>query len=126
MEGKLELGDWVYTSDDERLAPKRIIGIPTDRTVIIEDMLGVEMSPMTIKGVPLTQEILHKNTYDPESNTYWVYANANYIQYSLSAVNAVKYYPERDAFMYEGIQLRYVHELQHLVNLLHLKRRIII
>ena len=58
-----------------------------------------------------------KNTYDEETNTYHVYHSNGYVQYSITNKVYVKYYEGINVFMYEGIKIQYVHQLQHLLSI---------
>ena len=76
--------------------------------------------------VPLTQEILYKNTYDENTNTYRVYNTQGVTQYSLSDLFIVRWYENETYPRYEGLPLHSVHELQHLLEIAGVDRKIVI
>lgn len=79
-----------------------------------------------MEPIALTEEILYKNTYDEVSNTYHVYASVGVIQYYIGGNYVIRYYPDRNVFMYEGLYIKTVDELQQLMNLMHLDKEVVI
>ena len=120
IDGKLMIGDYVSTTpitedwDSNEIEPMQITGLPNAKTVIINDW---PFSTNSLYPIPLTTSFLHKNTYDEETNTYHVYHSNGYVQYSITNKVYVKYYEGINVFMYEGIKIQYVHQLQHLLSI---------
>ena len=54
-----------------------------------------------IELIPLTAEIMHKNTYDVETNKYAVYVGNGVVQYHIGNDYVVKYDIEKDTYTYE-------------------------
>ena len=91
----------------------------------IDKLMSDEGNPTPI---PLTQEILYKNTYDEASNTYHVYNTVGYVQYCITDRFVIKCYTdgEKEVFKYEGLVLEYVHDLQHLLEIARIDKKIVL
>lgn len=81
---------------------------------------------MIMTEIPLTEEILYKNTYDEKTNSYKVYNTEHYIQYCLSNNYVIKYWKNVNKFTYEGLPLKYVSDLQLLFKLMRLNKEVIV
>ena len=120
IDGKLMIGDYVSTTpvtedwDSNEIEPMQITGLPNEKTVIINDW---PFSTNSLYPIPLTTSFLYKNTYDESTNTYHSYHSNECVQYSLTNKVYVKYYEGINVFMYEGIKIQYVHQLQHLLSI---------
>lgn len=105
------VGDWVFNGTQV---------IQLTEEMMTQDIIS-KMSP-----IPLTQEIMHKNTYNVESNEYAVYVGEHNIQYHLGDFYVVKYNPDINIYSYDGIVLKYVSDLQHLCKLIGLSKNVIL
>ena len=113
-----------------RETPVVVIAITVDEVTIVDrkSFVTYKLKYKDVTPIPLTQNILYKNTYDEKENKYWVYSGLGYIQYCLSDSFAVKCYTDsvKEEFRYEGLKLEYVHELQHLLDIAHVDKEIIL
>lgn len=105
------VGDWVFNGTQ---------AIQLTEEMMTQDIVS-KMNP-----IPLTQEIMYKNTYNVESNDYTVYVGEHNIQYHLGDFYVVKYNSDLNIYSYEGIVLKYVNDLQHLMKLSKIKREVIL
>ena len=105
------VGDWVFNGTQ---------AIQLTEEMMTQDIIS-KMNP-----IPLTQEIMYKNTYNVESNDYAVYVGEHNIQYHLGDFYVVKYNSDLNIYSYEGIVLKYVNDLQHLMKLSEIKREVIL
>ena len=124
---KYMIGDWVVEKD-------RVCQVSFNTTIeeIRKEDCATSASSKTqyydIEPIPLTQELLYKNTYDEASNTYHVYNTAGYVQYCITDRFVVKCYTygEKEVFKYEGLILEYVHDLQHLLEIARIDKKIVL
>ena len=102
----------------------------------VDEVTVVDMKPSVtyklkykdVTPIPLTQNILYKNTYDEKENKYWVYSGLGYIQYCLSDSFVVRCYTDgiKEEFRCEGLKLEYMHELQHLLDIAHVDKEMVL
>ena len=103
-------------------------GVCFGHSVIECPWIDPEEFEEAIEPIPLTQELLYKNTYDEASNTYHVYNTVGYVQYCITDRFVIKCYTdgEKEVFKYEGLVLEYVHDLQHLLEIARIDKEIIL
>lgn len=118
----LMIGDWVQNQDGS--IKGRIVNIDAYKNRVEFDAHTIDIE--YVYPIPLTEEILYKNTFDEETSSYGVYSGNGFIQYTLGDKYVVRYYPDINKFIYEGIELKYVSDLQHLIKLIGINREIIL
>ena len=102
------VGDFVKLTKD--------YGIPADKIIQLTalEIYKIDQDDIEIEPIQLTEEILDKNSYN-------VYHGLEFIQYALDKINVIREVDEK--FYYSGIQLKYVHELQHLIKFIKLDKQ---
>ena len=110
-------------AESSNINPLRVI--KTSGNEVEVEGVGV-LDKSLLFPIPLTTPILYKNTYDEVLNSYHVYHTNGFVQYNITECIAIKYYEDRNIFLYEGLPLKYVHQLHQLLNIISIPKEIII
>lgn len=120
----LMIGDWVAAKGIDK--PFRVVYITYSAMkeqlcIFGKTSDGIRVGPFLskeIQPIPLTREILHHNVPDPDMMAWWeVPSEDNYFHFEYSG----------DEYDFEvGINIHYVHELQHAIRLCGIDKEIIL
>lgn len=120
----LMLGDWVAAKGIDK--PFRVLYITYSAMkeqlcIFGKTSDGIRVGPFLskeIQPIPLTREILHHNIQDPDMAAWWeVSSEDNYFHFEYSG----------DEYDFEvGINIHYVHELQHALKLCNIDKEIVL
>lgn len=102
-------GDFIKLNGDDTVYEFARIDRPWLYVKYLDKDIIINTSIENIRPIPLTEEFLYKNSYS-------VYRTPDYTQYALNEIYAIKQIDGK--FKFNGVELLYVHELQHLIDLL--------
>lgn len=129
---ELQIGDWVYCSKKARF-PMQITGIfqdSSDGTVYLNfegnegDVFEAEVED--VAPIPITEELLRKNGFRKTVQSVWDYPIEATWEKDFDSYKSVtlEKYPDEDnmvfgyeSCLWEGVNVRCVHELQNLIRL---------
>ena len=113
---KLMCGDYVLVSYKGQKTRVKVVGQHNDIiSVEVEPDVISDYNIVDVFGIELTEEFLYRNSYR-------VYTTAHFVQYSIDNIFAIKKID--DKFKFDGIELKYVHEIQHWINLCHIDKEV--